>query len=217
LVSPLATPVVTFTPHPHAPSPLSTPLPPRAPGRVLVRTVLRLAVFRDDDANALKGLEEPGLAGLGVRAEGEAWSEAFLADATGVVTIALPGPGAYEVSLAGYPAAPGWEATTRTAVQVRVGDDGSVIFFLSGEDALPIGVAEGVAFAFGLVGVDPPVPTTPVILWPSCLLLGSVLIWLVRGTGRARIAAAIRERVAIEKRLHEPQADLGNPFIEEDW
>jgi hypothetical protein len=132
-----------------------------------------------------------------------------------VVTITLPGPGNYEIALAGYPAGAAWEPTTRTAMHVRIGDDGSVVFLPAGETALPTGMAEGVAFAFGLIAVAAPA-VAPVIVWPSYLLLGGVLIWLTQGTGRARIAAAIQERVSIERRLNESQADLGHTFIEED-
>ena len=74
----------------------------------------------------------------------------------------------------------------------------------------------GVAFAFGLVAVAAPAAAPNIPLWPSYLLLGCVLIWLAQGTGRARIAAAIRERVGIERRLYESQAELGHTFIEED-
>jgi hypothetical protein len=142
--------------------------------------------------------------------------ETLVSDAAGVVTITLPGAGSYEISLAGYPAGAAWEPTTRTAMQVRVGDDGSVAFLPGGENTLPIGVAEDMAFAFGLVAVVAPAAAPTIPLWPSYLLLGGVLIWLAQGTGRARIAAAIRERVGIERRLYESQAELGHTFIEED-
>jgi hypothetical protein len=161
-------------------------------------------------------MEEPGLVGLSVQVEGGTWSEAFIADAAGVVTITLSGPGSYEIALAGYPADAAWKPTTRTAMQVRIGDDGSVVFLPASEDTLPTGMAEGVAFAFGLVAVAAPATAPAIPLWPSYLLLGGVLIWLAQGTGRARIAAAIQERVGIEKRLNESQADLGHTFIEED-
>jgi hypothetical protein len=224
-----ATPLPGETPVPAAtlPAPTLPPTPEPTPAAV----ALRVAVFRDDDANALKGLEEPGLAGLNVQVVGSTWSQVFAADAAGVVTITLPGPGSYEISLAGYPAGVAWEPTTRTAMRVRVGDDGSIVFLPAepalrpvlslskdlskGEDALPIGVAEGAAFAFGLVATASPA-AAPIVLWPLYLLLGGVLLWLVQSTGRARIAAAIRERVGIEKRLHESQAGLGHTFIEED-
>jgi hypothetical protein len=91
-----------------------------------------------------------------------------------------------------------------------------VVFLPAGETALPTGIAEGVAFAFGLVAVAAPAAASTIPLWPSYLLLGGVLIWLAQGTGRTRIAAAIQERVGIERRLYESQADLGKSFIEED-
>jgi hypothetical protein len=217
---PTSTPSPTLrpgeTPQPTStPAPTNTPVPEPTLDPVPVGVVLRVGVFRDDDANGLKELEEPGLVGLSIQVEGGTWSEAFVADAAGVVTITLPGAGTYEISLAGYPAGAAWEPTTRTAMQVRIGGDGSVVFLPAGETALPTGMAEGVAFAFGLVAVAPP-SVAPVIVWPSHLLLGGVLIWLAQGTGRARIAAAIRERVDIEKRLVESQVDLGHTFIEED-
>jgi len=204
--TPTGTPSPTLrpgeTPQPTPiPTSTSTPMPEPTLEPVPVGVVLRVGVFRDDDANGLKGLEEPGLERLDVRAQSGTWVEAFIADAAGVVTITLPGAGSYEISLAGYPAGAAWEPTTRKAVQVRIGDDGSVVFLPAGETALPTGMAEGVAFAFGLVPLA--APAAPVILWPSYLLLGGVLIWLAQGTGRARIATAIRERVEVEKRLFE--------------
>jgi hypothetical protein len=196
------------------PTSTSTPEPEPTLEPVPIGVVLRVGIFRDDDANGLKGLEESGLVGLSVQAEGETWMEAFVADATGVVTITLPGAGSYEIALAGYPAGATWKPTTRTAMQVRVGSGGAVVFSLpDGEVSPPIGVAEGVAFAFGLIPLAAPAAAPAIALWPSYLLLGGVLIWLAQGTGRARIAAAIRERVGIEKRLNESQADLGKSFI----
>jgi hypothetical protein len=183
---------------------------------VPVGIVLRVGIFRDDDANGLKGPGEPGMERLDVRAQSETWMKAFVADAAGVVTITLPGAGTYEIALAGYPAGAAWEPTTRTAMQVRIGDDGSVVFLPAGETALPTGMAEGVAFAFGLVPLATPAAAPAVPLWPSYLLLGGVLIWLAQGTDRARIAAAIQERAGIEKRLYESQDDLGHTLIEED-
>ena len=79
-----------------------------------------------------------------------------------------------------------------------------------------MGMAEGVAFAFGLVPLATPAAAPTIVVWPSYLLLAGVLIWLAQGTGRARIAAAIQERVGSERRLYESQADLGIQFIEED-
>jgi hypothetical protein len=192
------------TPRPTSiPAPTDTPAPEPTLEPVPVGVVLRVGVFRDDDANGLKEMEEPGLVGLSVQVESGTWSEAFVADVAGVVTITLPGPGDYEIALAGYPAGATWEPTTRTAMQVRIGGDGSVVFLPAGETALPTGMAEGVAFAFGLVAVATPAAAPTIVLWPSYLLLGGVLIWLAQGTGRARIAAAIRERVEVEKRLFE--------------
>jgi hypothetical protein len=204
--TPQPTPIPTSTSTP-APEPTLEPVP--------VGVVLRVGIFRDDDANGLKGPREPGLERLDIQAKSGTWVETFVADAAGVVTITLPGAGSYEIALAGYPAGAAWEPTTRTAMQVRIGDDGSVVFLPAGETALPTGMAEGVAFAFGLVAVAAPA-AAPVIVWPSYLLLGGVLIWLAQGTGRARIAAAIQERVGIERRLVESQAGLGHTFIEEE-
>jgi hypothetical protein len=207
--TPQPTPIPTLT---------STPVPEPTPESVPIGVVLRVGVFRDDDANGLKELEEPGLVGLSIQVEGGTWSEAFVADASGsygaegVVTITLPGPGDYEIMLASYPAGAAWEPTTRTAMQVRIGDDGSVVFLPAGETALPTGMAEGVAFAFGLVAVAAPA-AAPVIVWPSYLLLGGVLIWLAQGTGRARIAAAIQERVAAEKRLFDEEVAYEVPQV----
>jgi len=199
------------TPQPTStPAPTGTSVPEPTPEPVPVGIVLRVGVFRDDDANGFKGPREPGLERLDVRAKSGTWTETFVADAAGVVTITLPSADNYEIALAGYPAGAAWEPTTRTAMQIRIGDDGSVVFLPAepalslskGETALPTGMAEGVAFAFGLVAVAAPA-TAPVIVWPSYLLLGGVLIWLAQGTGRARIATAIRERVDVEKRLFE--------------
>jgi hypothetical protein len=219
--TPTSTPSPTLrpgeTPQPTSiPAPTGTPVPEPTLEPVPVGVVLRVGVFRDDDANGLKGLGEPGLERLAIQAKSGTWVESFVADAAGVVTITLPGPGDYEISLAGYPSGAAWEPTTRTAMQVRIGDDGSVVFLPVGESALPTGTAEGVAFAFGLVPLAAPAAAPTIALWPSYLLLGGVLIWLAQGTGRARIAAAIQERVGIERCLYESQADLGNRFIEED-
>jgi hypothetical protein len=93
-------------------------------------------------------------------------------------------------------------------MQVRIGDDGSVVFLPAGETALPTGMAEGVAFAFGLVAVVTPA-AAPAIVWPSCLLAGGVLIWLAQGAGRARIATAVEERVGVEKKLFDGEVALG--------
>jgi hypothetical protein len=187
------------TPAP-SPSPTSTPLPEPDPA-----VVLRVAVFRDDDADALKGSGEPGLAGTHVLAQSEAWSETFAVDAVGVATITLPGPDAYLVGLAGDAPGAGWEATTRTAMRVQVEPDGEILFLLPDEeDNRPIGVAEGVAFAFGLVR-----PSAPAVPWPALLLSRIVLVWLARSTARVRIAVAIRERAGVAKKLSDLEAAIG--------
>jgi hypothetical protein len=167
--------------------------------------VFRVAVFRDDDADALKGSGEPGLAGMHVLAQGEAWSETFAVDSAGVVTVTLPGPGAYLVGLAEDSPGTDWEATTRTAMQAQVEADGQILFLLPDDlDTRPIGVAEGAAFAFGLVR-----PAAPAVPWPALLFAGIVLVWLARSTARVRIAVAIRERTGMAKRLSNLEAAIG--------
>ena len=145
---------------------------------------LRVAVFEDDNSDARRQPSEPGLPDLPVQVDGpDGWSIVLLPGASGLVTVTLPGPGIYVFHLADRPG-PSWEATTRTVVEVRVGADGSVVLLPTTDHSLPLGVAEGVTFAFGLVPVPPG--------WPSALLLvGGVLIWLARGSGRVRVAAAV--------------------------
>jgi hypothetical protein len=213
--TPASTPSPTLRPG-ETPQPISTLAPTGTPAPeptlepVPVGIVLRVGVFRDDDTDGLKGPDEPGLESLVIQAKSETWVETFVADAAGVVTITLPGARSYEISLAGYPAGAMWEPTTRTAMQVRIGDDGSVVFLPAGETALPTGMAEGVAFAFGLVAVAAPVAAPTIPLWPSYLLLGGVLIWLAQGTGRARIAAAVSERASVVKRLFDAEDVLNS-------
>lgn len=121
--------------------------------------VLRVAVFEDANADAFRQSGEPGLAGLRVRVDGpDGWVQMLLPDPSGVVTVTLPGAGVYTVYLVDRPGA-GWEPTTRLAVEVRVGEDGSVTLLptpgpasgVGGGKALPVGMAADVAFAFGLV------------------------------------------------------------------
>jgi len=112
---------------------------------------LRLAVFEDGNADAYRQPEEPGLAGLRVQVETEGWLQVFYPNASGLVTVRLPGPGVYRFVLVDRPGA-AWQPTTRTVLEVRVGADGAVAILPSGgRKALPVGLAEGVAFAFGLV------------------------------------------------------------------
>jgi len=152
LEPPPPTPVRTLRPHTPTPAPVAMAMPERKPGMVL-----RVAVFEDGNADARRQPVEPGLEGLAVRVEGGTWVEVFTTDAAGLVTVTLPGPGMYTFYLVGRPGA-AWEATTRTALQVRIGTDGSVAVLPVGRHVgpsdhppLPVGSAEGTAFAFGLV------------------------------------------------------------------
>jgi hypothetical protein len=156
----------------------------------LALPALRVAVFRDDDADAYQGEGEPGLAGLRVQVLGHGGrSEAFAADAMGVVTVTLPGPGTYTVRLADQPGED-WEATTRVEIEIWVKEDGSVVLLPPPVGAalpLPVGAAEGVAFAFGL--------TAPVAqeaaLWLPLAVAGLLLLTALTALADRR-AAAIR-------------------------
>lgn len=149
----LRTPTLTSTPRPPTPTQIPpTPTPPATPVRAQFNCALRLAVFEDGNADAFRQAGERGLAGLRVRVGGPGgWSQVLIPDPLGVATATLPGAGVYTIYLADRPGA-GWEPTTRTALEVKVGADGSVAILPSGgRKVLPVGLAEGVAFAFGLV------------------------------------------------------------------
>ena len=112
--------------------------------------VLRVAVFEDGNGDGYRQPGEPGMAGLRVEVTGEGWLQVFYPDKSGLVTVTLPGPGVYRFLLADRPG-PGWRPTTRTVLEVRVGPDGSAAVLPSGgRKGLPVGLAEGAAFAFGL-------------------------------------------------------------------
>jgi len=154
--------------------------------------LLRVAVFEDGNADAFRQPQERGL-GLRVRVDGPGgWPQTLIPDPSGVVTATLSEAGVYVVYLIERPA--GWGATTRTALEVQVETDGSVTVLPGGKKTLPLGVAEGVAFAFGLM-------PQRLTLWPFGLLLGGLLLLLGQVGGRMRIPQAIRERAAIEARL----------------
>ncbi len=108
-------------------------------------------VFEDNDADARFSTGETGLPGLRVRVAHSLGAETLAADGSGVVTVTLPGPGVYAFDLLDRPR-PGqaWRETTRSALEVRVGEDGSLAILSGGGKALPIGLAPGAAFAFGL-------------------------------------------------------------------
>ena len=147
--TPTGTPRPSVTPSVPAPTPTSTPIPvaqvpPAPPARGIV---LRLLVFEDDDADAVRVPQEPGLGALRVVVEGVG---EYVTDASGLITVTLPGAGEYTFALVDRPG-PAWQATTREWLAVRVGEDGSLVLLPGGgRKALPVGVADGVAFAFGL-------------------------------------------------------------------
>jgi hypothetical protein len=141
--------------------------------------VLRVGVFRDDDEDASRDGREPGLAGLAVVASGGGRRVTYVTDARGVVTVTLPGPGAYEVSLPRGPGDGNWAATTRSRVAVRVGAGGSWQADLGPFAGLPAGSAPACAFAFGLAaraaraaGVWLPATAA---MSSVCVLFGAVL------------------------------------------
>jgi len=113
---------------------------------------LRVAVFEDGNTDGYRQAGERGLVKLQVRVEGSGWVEVYpVVDPSGLVTVTLPGAGAYRFVLTDRPGA-GWEPTTRMVLEVRVGADGSVaVLPPGGRKVLPVGLAEGAAFAFGLV------------------------------------------------------------------
>ena len=71
------------------------------------------------------------------------------------VTLTLPGPGVYTVYLVDRPGRE-WEATTETLVEVVWEGDGTVEVrpARGGRKVLPVGAAEGMEFAFGLLAVE---------------------------------------------------------------
>lgn len=179
----------TATPEPMltaTPVPTPTPMPPSPEPPASAITIV-VAVFRDDNRDAQRQPLEAGLPNLRVRVEAVGWTGVFTANAAGLVTITLPGPGTYSF-LANRPD-PGWMATTRMFVSVRVGEDGSAVLLPAGDDELPVGIAENALLAFGLV---------PRPLWPlAVIVLGGALLFLGQVGGRMRIADAIHELVAI--------------------
>ena len=110
--------------------------------------VLRVAVFEDDNADAYRQLTEGGLP-LQVAASGPAgWQATFPTDPQGVVTVTLPGPGRYVVSLVSLPGL-NWEATSSQQVFVTVDTTGQYQILNDLDNTL--GQGEDVAFAFGLI------------------------------------------------------------------
>ena len=81
---------------------------------------------------------------------GSWWQNTYVADAQGVVTITLPGPGVYEVSLLTRPPKGSWAATTRRVMLVQVEADRSVVILPGKGGDAPVGTAPTCAFAFGL-------------------------------------------------------------------
>jgi len=122
----------------------------------------------------------------------DGWSGDFRGDEDGLVTLGLPGPGRYEVMLAERPGE-NWQATTRTVLTVQVTVDGDVLLLPADGEALPLGSADGVAFAFGLVVVR------QASLW---LALTAAMLLSVRAVQRivSRKAAAVRamERAVLD-------------------
>jgi len=204
---PAPTPTPTATPRPGEPpvptpeptaTPTPTPTPAPAPAPAPTLSLL-VAIFQDDNADALRQPGEPGLV-LRVQVESREgwedlrWSMIFTADATGLVTITLPGPGTYTISLADRPG-PLWKTTTRTSVEIRVEEDGSVVLLSwTGQD-LPVGLAEGVALAFGL--------TPPPVLWPFILLFAGIVVWMGRKLSYVRLAESIRQYATTEKQIYQ--------------
>jgi hypothetical protein len=156
--SPTSTPRPGETPRPTTtpPSPTPTATPMRvseiddvepAPGMALV-----VGIFEDPDTDAYKADQEPGLAEWVVRvtSSGGTWSQDFVADARGLVTVTLPGPDTYTFTVVDAP--DNWEHTSRPEIAVRLGEEGGVVILpAGGGKVLPVGVAERTVFAFGLV------------------------------------------------------------------
>jgi len=184
-----------------SPAPTETPMPTPTPAPVASAApavVLRVGVFRDDDEDATRAEAEPGLGGLEVyvgsstssgRGGGGRWNAVWSADAQGVVTITLPGPGVYEVSLLTRPSAGGWAATTRMAMVIQVEADRSVVIMPAEEDeALPVGTAPTCVFAFGLA----PRAVRVAAIWLPLAAIAS-LVLATLGAVLDRRAEAIRE------------------------
>jgi hypothetical protein len=150
---------------------------------------LRVAAFRDDDTDARKSDDEQGVAGLAVHVEGNGWSGIFIADEAGVAEIVVPAEGEYTIRLADGPGAD-WKATTSLTLTVRLESDGTVVIVSTGEEGLPVGTAEGAAFAFGLVMVE---PARRVTLWLA--LAGAALLAV------AAVATVVNRRSAAIRRL----------------
>lgn len=109
-------------------------------------------VFQDDDVDAVRAPVEAGLEGLWVRIEGTSgWETDYMTDPRGVVTFTLPGPDTYNVYVAQRPGH-NWQPTSRPVIELRVDGTGSLVILpASGRKVLPVGVADGVTFAFGVV------------------------------------------------------------------
>jgi hypothetical protein len=199
---PRRTPTPTATPRPGetpvpTPEPTATPTPTPTPVPVVseprIAIVIPIAVFQDDNQDARRQPAETGLAGLRVRVETVGWTGVFSADVGGLVTVTLPWPGEFTIFLADR--RPGWAATTRMAVSVRVGEDGSVVLLPGNTQDLPVGLAEGVALAFGL--------TPPPALWPFILILSGILVWISRKLSYVRIAESVRQYAATERQIYQ--------------
>jgi hypothetical protein len=153
--TPSPTPRRTVTPRPTS-TPISvltsTPIPVAEVPEPDPGIALRVMVFQDDDVDAVRAPAESGLEGLRVRIEGTSgWETDYMTDPQGVVTFTLPGPDTYNVYVARRPGH-NWQPTSRPVIELRVDGAGSLVILpASGGKVLPVGVAEGVTFAFGLV------------------------------------------------------------------
>ena len=153
--------------------------------------VLRVAVFEDGNADAYRQLAEGGLP-LQVMASGpDGWQATFPADQQGVVTITLPGPGRYVISLVSLPGL-NWEATSSQQVFVPVDTTGQYQIFNDLDD--PLGQGEDVAFAFGLI-------YRRVAVWlplaiSTMLVLGAVVVVTDR---RAKELRDFRRVIAVNR------------------
>jgi hypothetical protein len=198
--TPTELPTVTPTPWPGETPvpPTATPLPtavpptstPEAVGAAAPAVALRVGVFEDSDEDATRDDRvERALEGLEVTVDGGAWWNAtWAADAQGVVTITLPGPGVYKVSLLTRPSVGNWAATTRLAMTVQVEADRSVVIWpVEGDETLPVGTAPGCGFAFGLV----PRAVRTVTIWLPLAAI-ALLVLTTLGAVLDRRAKAIR-------------------------
>jgi len=158
-----------------------------------IAIAIPIAVFQDDNRDAQRQPAETGLAGLRVRVGAVGWTGVFSADVGGLMTVTLPWPGEFTIFLADH--RPGWAATTRMAVSVRVGEDGSVVLLPGNTRGLPVGLAEGAVLAFGLV--------PPPVLWPFILLFAGIVVWMGRKLSYVRLAESIRQYATTERQIYQ--------------